>query len=461
MKNLKKMLAALLLLLSAMPVGAQFLRSSYFMENAPTRLQLNPAYLPAQGYATFPVLSVNAATYSNSLGTQDFIDAIDSWNQDQWFNNSPIYNKLKDMNEADASVRMDVLSFGFYKGKGFWSFDVGIRVDGAIDAPKDLFDYLIDMNEMDWRNVLLKDQEWGFSNQRTSLNVYTEVGVGYARPINKKLTVGARAKLLLGMGNLDMRINNFKVNTYANGAASINVDAYAEANMRGLEMETSNRYVGDEYISDIDDVALNGFGVGGYGAGIDLGVVYQPIDKLTLSASILDLGFISWSKSSSTVARAQQNVVYDSSDPASYEEFIGRLDEPSLIDFDMIGLQEQSEQKARTTSTPATLAIGAEYAFTSHFSAGVLSTTRWGELHTLSELTISANYRPNRTIGLSGSYSMIKSAGKTFGFGLKLGPLMLGTDYLYLGKNTKSVNAYIGLAFNLGKTRKEALGENK
>ena len=77
----------------------------------------------------------------------------------------------------------------------------------------------------------------------------------------------------------------------------------------------------------------------------------------------------------------------------------------------------------------------------------------------MSELTFSANFRPARALNLALSYSMLQTAGKSFGFGIKLGPLMVGTDYMYLGENSRSVNAYLGLSFSMGKSRKNAWGK--
>ena len=59
------------------------------------------------------------------------------------------------------------------------------------------------------------------------------------------------------------------------------------------------------------------FGFAGYGGAIDLGVSYKLLDKLTLSASVLDLGFIKWSKSNTSIARANTEQTYDLLDPAS------------------------------------------------------------------------------------------------------------------------------------------------
>jgi hypothetical protein len=70
-----------------------------------------------------------------------------------------------------------------------------------------------------------------------------------------------------------------------------------------------------------------------------------------------------------------------------------------------------------------------------------------------SELTLSANIRPRNWFNLAASYSIIQSAGKSFGLAMKLGPLFVGTDYMFLGSNTKSVNAFLGISFPLGKKK--------
>lgn len=116
-----KLLGALLLMLSiALPAEAQFLRASYFMEGVTNRIQLNPALQPAKGYVNFPVLGMfNLAASSNSLGTQDIIDVIDSEND--FLNNDKLFNQLKADNRLNVALNTDVISFGFYKGKGFWS----------------------------------------------------------------------------------------------------------------------------------------------------------------------------------------------------------------------------------------------------------------------------------------------------------------------------------------------------
>lgn len=412
---------------------AQYLRSSYFMEGSSTRMQLNPASQPKRGYVNLPVIgSLAAEVSSNSLGIQDVIDIFDS--DGEFYNNDKFYNRLKGMNELNVSLNTDVVSFGFYKGKGFWSFNVGARVDVDATIPKTMFEYLraVDVENFNWEG----QQAFNIQNEKLQLNSYIEVGAGYSRAINERLTIGGKAKLLLGAGNINLKINQLYISGKEAGMDSelqLKADAYLEASAKGLDLEEENGY-----ITDLD---YNNFGISGYGAGFDLGASYQVMKNLTFSAAILDLGFISWGKSSTQIAESNKNTVINKDNYGDSSE---------VLDFELYGLQKK-ESKSRTTSLSPTMVLGGEYGLLDNkLGLGLLSTTRFGQLKTYSELTLSANYRPNTLINASLSYSMIQG-GETFGIAFKVGPLMLGTDYMYFGNNSKHVNAFIGLSIPLGK----------
>jgi len=165
--------------------------------------------------------------------------------------------------------------------------------------------------------------------------------------------------------------------------------------------------------------------------------------NLTFSAAILDLGFISWGKSSTQIAESNKDIAIDKD---NYSE------STDVLDFELYGLQKK-ENKSRTTSLSPTMVLGGEYGFLNNkLGVGLLSTTRFGQLKTYSELTLSANYRPNTLINATLSYSMLQG-GETFGFAFKVGPLMLGTDYMFFGNNSKHVNAFIGLSIPLGRKK--------
>ena len=136
------------------------------------------------------------------------------------------------------------------------------------------------------------------------------------------------------------------------------------------------------------------------------------------------------------------------------EAYIDRIGGGDVLDYDLLQMKAEDADKSRKSALAATLVLGGEYGFFNNkLGIGVLSTTRFVKPETLTELTFSANYRPKSWFNVALSYSAIQSAGKSFGLGLKLGPIFLGTDYMFLGKNSNSVNGFIGVSIPLNKRK--------
>lgn len=487
-----------LMMLCTLSANAQFLRTSYFMEGTHYRQQLNPALTPTKGYINIPVIgAVNATVGSTSLGYQDIMDIIDDGGD--FYTKPDFMNRLKDKNNLNVNFSTEILSAGWYKGKNFWSFNVGLRADIGANLTKNMFSFLNEMEtiEENWRN-----SAYDISNQQLNINSFAEVGLGLSRQINSRLTVGARVKVLLGVGNMELKLNqvamsanlptdseiaNWSNNDYwtnlGGGAvaeaerlkskfdnyhANLNVNAELKSSFKGLELKEEE---GKDYITDFD-FDSGKLGIAGYGFGIDLGASYKIMDNLTVSASVLDLGFISWSKSSTKIASAKPDAIdirgskYTSSinvnDPQTIVQavnslqndaqgYMDRVTNGDVLDYDMLQLEVNDAAESRKSRLASTIVVGAEYGFFNNkLAVGALSTTRFVQPEALTELTFSANYRPKSWFNMAVSYSVIQSAGKSFGLGLKLGPLFLGTDYMFLGKNSNSVNGFVGVSIPLG-----------
>lgn len=442
---------------------AQFLRTSYFMEGTHYRQQLNPALAPGRGYLNLPVIGTfNASVNSSTLGYQDVMDIIDNSEGGDFFKSDAFINKLDNLNNLNVNLSTDILSAGWYKGKNFWSFNIGLRNDIGASIPKGMFEFLREMDGLSAYDNLERlsniDQKVG--HQSLEINSYAEVGVGLARNITERLTVGARVKALLGVGNLKLDINNITVNSNLsgyntgdlndlNGRAEIRVDATLENSSKLIELSEDDGV--------IDEIEFGTFGLAGYGLGIDLGASYKLMDKLTLSASLLDLGFMKWSKNNTSVAKATANQSYDLTNSSDRYEFVDKVASGEVLNFDMLNMTlDKSAQKDRSTSLTSTLVLGAEYELLGDLLAvGALYTGRFAKPETLNELTLSANIRPKNNLNLALSYSLWQGSGKTFGVAAKLGPIFVGTDYMFFGKDTKNLNAYIGFSLPLNKQKKE------
>ena len=461
MREFRKVLLVLGMLFAVHCAGyAQFLRTSYFMEGTHYRQQLNPALAPGRGYLNLPVIGTfNASVNSSTLGYQDVMDIIDNSDGGDFFMSDAFFNKLDNVNNLNVNLSTDILSAGWYKGKNFWSFNIGLRNDIGASIPKSMFRFLRNMDDLrvdDWNRLSNINEKMGA--QSLEINSYAEVGVGLARNITPRLTVGARVKALLGIGNLRLDINNISVTSNLSGYdegnwnnlqgnAEIKVDATLENSSKLIELSQNDGI--------IDEIEFGSFGLAGYGLGIDLGASYKLMDKLTLSASLLDLGFMKWSKKNTSIAKATTNQRYDLSDESSRYEFVDMVSSGEVLNFDMLNMTlDKSAEEDRSTSLTSTLVLGAEYALLGDWLAvGALYTGRFAKPETLNELTLSANVRPKNNLNLALSYSLWQGSGKTFGVAAKLGPIFVGTDYMFFGKDTKNLNAYIGFSIPLNKQK--------
>ena len=449
---------------------AQFLRTSYFMEGSHYRQQLNPALTPGRGYINLPGIgSLNASVNSSSLGYQDVLDIIDNGENSNYFMSSDFIGRLENINNLNVNLSTDILSAGWYKGKNFWSFNVGVRNDISASIPKSMFEFMRNMDRLeinDWNRLANINEQVG--KQSLEINSYAEVGIGFARNINSRLTVGGKVKALLGIGNLKLNINDMTVNSIVTGYqgidwsnptieqlsnlkgnATIHVDATLENSSKLIELPQNS----DGYI---DEIEFGSFGFAGYGAAIDLGVSYKLIDKFTVSASILDLGFISWGKNNTSIAKATANQNYNLTNTSEACEFVDKVSSGEVLNYDMLEMTvDKTAKENRKTNLTSTIVMGAEYELLGDWLAvGALYTTRFTQPKTLNELTFSANIRPKNSLNLAVSYSVLQGAGKTFGVAAKLGALFVGTDYMFLGKNTNNVNAYMGISIPMAKQKK-------
>lgn len=460
---------ALMALFMLVPVTglAQFVRTSYFMDGAQYRLQLNPALAPERGYVNLPGIGqVNASYYSNTLGLDDAIDVIKNAEDADYFTSNKFYDKLKDMNRMTLNAGTDLIGVGFWHGKEFMSVNVSVKADGNLRAPLEMFTFMRDMkgvNANDYSNYnrSIKDGE-------LSLNTYAEVGFSYTRIINEHVTLGGRVKGLLGLGNMNLKLHQVDVQTNlvgldphldwttadpltlarAEGTASVDVVAELESSMHGLNYIVNNK----GYIDDIEFKAGK-MGVSGFGAGLDFGIEYNVTKDISLSAAINDLGFIKWSKGNTIIAHAKtDDLDYDSDNPGDMERFADVIATGKLLNWDMLRLNiDQQGAKARTTNLTSTLALGAEYRLVNDkLHLGMLYTNRFVKSNNQSELTLAVNYSPRSLLDFAVSYSPIMCGGQSFGLAMKLGPLFVGTDYMYLSNGTKCCNALVGISVPLG-----------
>jgi hypothetical protein len=459
--------AALLAFFAGATLTGQVARTDYFLGNSYGRLSLNPAFIPRQGYVGFPALSsVSLEASTNSIYLDNLL--FDYFDRKVTFMHPSVtanefLDKMPNVSHEYIGINAQLLSYGFFTESGsFWNFGLGARTLASIDIPKPLLGL---MKEGFTASETPIDHNIRDLNMK--INGYIELSAGYARSfLDGKLQAGAKAKLLFGLAGLDMNIERLDVSASRNEWR-----AMSQASIKGTGFKPE--FDGDG-VAMFDTMKPDLAGIGGMGLGFDLGGVYEVFDGARVSLSLTDLGFISWSKSSSVFLRSalDEEIAVtpgledgvDITDPNA--NFQDGFDQSIKSIRQAINFKEElGVSAARTSSLRATLNAGFEYDVLpeQNLSAGLLLSSYPG-LSDAVELTLSANYNPANIKWLSAalSYSFLRSPANSLGLALHLAPtrgvhFFIAGDYFipkineqYLPVTAKVMNFQLGLAIPLG-----------
>ena len=479
---------AILLTSNLIIVLGQTSKTDYFINTSTTRSLLNPALRPSQGYVGIPVLSnvyMDAKTNTLNLGHLTFEKngkLLNFMHPDVSFDEF-----IKDMsknNYLSMDMSMRILSGGWYSGDGFWSIDMGVRSHTDVNIPKSTFEFLkkgFSANPDD-------SFEYDLKNIGGNVSAFMETGVGYSKPfLDNSLMLGAKVKLLFGIGNMDFNIDRLNI-SFKDQIWKAQAKASINGTYSGLKptYTTKTRYDenGDRYVEEqFDGFDADGFGMSGFGLGFDIGGVYdfknmsKGIEDETLSnilsrskvsMAFTDIGYISWSGKNSAQLRSPDLEVEITPDTEwggedkSFEDHLGDIGKDLE---DIFNFKESKNGKGRTSGLRTNMNIGIEYeAWKDNLTVGLLSSTQFGAYHTTSELTLSANYNPNRDwFATSLSYSFVHGMFKTIGLAVHLAPkkglnFFIASDYLipevnkeFIPVSSRSVNLQFGFTVPIGK----------
>ena len=364
-KSLRYMAAALTMAAAILPTSAQELRTSYFMETSNFRHQMNPALLDSPYFGMF-FSNINIGMTGN-IGAKQFIfdtNGLPGYTgnyryttfMDPNVDAATFLTKLHDKNRFDLYLNYNLFSVGFKAWGGVNLLELNLRSNTNLTLPKGLFEFAKTAGEKE-------HYEFGGLGMRTQN--YMELALGHSRDINKQWRVGGKLKFLIGAAYADFTADNVTLDM-TEDAWRIQSNAQVKASLLKSDVihedPSKNSVDGRPRVKELDNF---GFSLPGFGMALDLGVTYKPIENLTLSAAITDLGFISWKNTHH--ASSQGDYTFDGFDNI----YIGG-DEGQTEDiedqFDQIGddLEEMFSvyddgTKTATQALAATLNVGAEY----------------------------------------------------------------------------------------------------
>ena len=399
-------MCAALLCGTAATLRAQQVNTLYFMDNVPTRQYLNPAFqplskvyisLPAIGYTSFGLMN-------NSLALKDVVQYRDGrtmlfLNPQNADGRDNFLRALRGNTMLRTDLQMNLLGFGFRTGDGYWNFSLQARMDGQVSVPRDLFRLALEGTPELYGN------RYDLSPLGADVDAYLEAGLGYSHQINDKWTVGGKVKFLYGIANASTLNNSLELTAGMDqwtlrGSGTLNVSS-------PLLLSVSEEAIGYEMPGSVMDWVRPS----GLGAGIDLGVTYKPIEALTLSAAVTDLGFIRWQGNPNNVTYsidyAFDGFVDENTDLSDESWQEGVMDTLANALTNSMNY-ELGGTNPFTTSTSPKLNVGAEYGLWDYkLSFGVLSRTMLHKRRLYEEVTLAITGRPANWFNLGVSYSFL------------------------------------------------------
>jgi hypothetical protein len=444
---MKKLYLLLLLTLGCASLSAQN-PTTYFMEGTPLRSQWNPAFAPNRGYVNIPVIGGIQVNTESNLSLDCILYPTQSGGLTTLFDSSVSAEQalrgLDPMNYLSATNQISLIGFGAYRKdqRTFWAFDLSLKSRMDSELPYELFDFMKRGNSA------------SISNLGANLESYAEAAFTYSFPIKEKIHIGIRGKFLIGLSYGEMRFSQLDA---VMGADRWYAHAVGDIQLAGMNPDT---YVDDmgRHLYDFDDLSDDLKIPAGYGFGFDLGVTYDPLPELQLSASVNDLGALFWTKSASSIGHIDEMAEF--SGVKSDEN--GELIQPEF-DFDEL-LFEVAPDKGISRMTAPSIQAGAEYNFLDRrIGLGTFYSLKIRPYHCVHNLTFAANFRPLKWLHLSGSYSFIDNCGSAVGLALNLCPkfinFFVATDMLFSKKspqwvpiNQKRINITFGLSVPMGPT---------
>lgn len=403
--------------------AAQNSQVLYYM-NLPQRHFLNPALRPSNSlYIGLPALSgINLNVNNNFVNFSDvFMNSGDSvisiLHPD--YDISRFVAKIRDIDAIEPEAVVQLFGLGFNAGKDLYIFlDINERVAANVALPGDLLRLAFEGNEQFVGNKV------DLSSLRGSAIWYREAGLGFSKNFGENLRIGMKGKLLMGMASasidnrsLGITINDDYTHTF-DADLMVNLSAPVTVYVNGQNKLDSIAFDDSRFnnTSGIIDYLLD---FSNFGLGLDIGAEYSFSDRLKISASITDLGYIKWKKDISNL-QAESQFTFSGID--MLEVYNGNMTFDSLgqelLDSLKNSLYLTETATQFTTNLPFGITVGGSYNLTKSFSVGLLSYTRIIGKQIREALTVSANLNLGNAFSTTLAYTAANGRYDNLGAGI-------------------------------------------
>ena len=411
-------------------VQAQVTNTLYFMNGVPQSNRINPARQPDCGfYFGIPlvapystVLTSSTFSYGDIIYPHPSQDSLITFLHPEG-DQEAFLNKLKPLNFVISELGTGLFSLGVRTGVGFFSVDVASRVDGSVYFPGDLIKLVLEGAD--------EGSEYTMNGLGADISGFEEIALGWSGAIGNKVQIGARAKLLFGLGNLSTTTSKFTLST-SEEVWHISSTMEMKASLPFAEIQYDEEGMIEDIIIEEDISNLNplavarmAFNKSNFGLGLDLGIDYRPSDRWLLSASVLDIGYVQWKDEVHEISY-KRDYDYDGAevDPFEFSDdntFADFIDSTlSAIADTLLDALEMGPGEKYSRRLNSKLYLGASWNATPGISFGLLSRTDFLKETVVEQITASTNFKAGQFLNFTLSYSYMNSYFKNFGAGVSL-----------------------------------------
>ena len=273
----------LYLLTISFPLNSQQSNTFFLMHDVPQSNLLNPAIqIECKWYVGLPALASFYSNYSNTAFTWNDLAGSEEWH----FEN--VYGQMHRTDLVLAEAAVHPVSLGYRHRRNYFTLHISDHFAVYTTIPRELAGLAL------FGNSRYTGETANLGGIRPNALYFREYSAGYSRVINAFTTLGIRGKLLFGKANLypgrsrvDLTTDESTFDLHLEGDYRLNssypltIEQDANGDITGI---TDDR---PTYRTFLLNRQNRGFAV-------DMGIIYRHDSRITLSASLLDIGFMKW-----------------------------------------------------------------------------------------------------------------------------------------------------------------------
>jgi hypothetical protein len=391
-------------------------KTSYFLGLNPQNNALNPAYSYNRDLIIFnPSVSFSLANssltfhsmFNKGKGSQD---TLLFWDFEK------IEKKLRNSNSVYGDAAISLFFAGkVLKHKEYLSFQFSRKYNACFSYPESFVDLRFGNADLS-RN---KPRTIDLNNYAINGSVYDEFSFGLSKNLSRKFSAGVHVKIL--QGKVAVRTDRFLASVvtsddFSRSVLTTNAMILFSAPIMKPKPGTKKLQV--------DMTELKGqtswfyYTIRNLGTALDMGAIWTISDKIKLSGSVNDIGFIHWgAKPQQLVSKGEYlfDGFYFSSQ--NFEKFdAGNYFKTYTDTLQTLFFPKESKESFGTwLNVRSYLGISYKYRNNLHFT-GLLKTTLYKN-YFLFETTLGAVYQPQKRVAVSGTWSFSNYSLYNFGLG--------------------------------------------